>query len=108
MFIGDVYMNLKNMLVAMAVSFVTRQVQKFADTVDVTKVKADLDLRIRALVPGEFFDDEACNIVNRAVDIALGFIKGDVDDRCAKLMAEGKFQEALELAIDYVKGQLGL
>jgi hypothetical protein len=101
-------MDIKNLLIGMVASFVTRQVQKFADDLDISKVKADLDVRVRALVPGDFLDEEACNLTNQATDIVYGFIKGDTDDRCVKLMVEGKYAEAMALALAYAKAQLGV
>lgn len=59
----------------MVIGFVLRQLAKFGKTIDWAKVKADADVRVRQLVPGTWFDDEAVALVNGAIDavvVALG------------------------------------
>ncbi len=59
----------------MVVSFVLRQLAKFGKDIDWAKVKSDLGERVRQLVPGTWFDEEAVALVNAALDavkIALG------------------------------------
>jgi hypothetical protein len=66
-------------LIGMVVAFVLRQVAKFRDTIDWAKVKADLDARVTALVPGVFFDSEAVALVNALLD-RIVMVLGDTAD----------------------------
>lgn len=46
-------------LISLVIGFVLRQVAKFKDQTDWVKVKADMDVRVRLLMPGTWFDDDA-------------------------------------------------
>jgi len=60
-------------LIRLAITFVVRQLAKFGRDTDWDKVKVDLDQRVRKLVPGNFFDDAAVEIVFTAVDAIAEF-----------------------------------
>lgn len=65
---------LEKWLIGIVISFILRQLDKFKTTIDWTKVKVDAEARVRALVPGTWFDQEAvdvCNIVLAAAEKAL-------------------------------------
>lgn len=95
-------------IVDMAVSFALRQVQKFADKTDWSKVKADLAVRVRDLVPGEFFDTEAAAASNAAIELVEKFLKGDTDEKVVKLIVAGKLKEAGAELVTFVRNELGL
>lgn len=50
------------------IGFVLRQLAKFGRQLDWAKVKADAEVRVRALVPGTWFDDEAVAVVGAVID----------------------------------------
>ena len=76
-------------LIGMVISFVLRQVAKFKSQIEWAKVKADLELRVRALVPGEFFDSEAVALCNVVVDgvVAVLSAQADLESILTKLAA---------------------
>lgn len=59
---------LDRILVNMVISFALRQVEKFETGVDWAKVSADAETRIRQVVPGSWFDDEAAAVVRALID----------------------------------------
>ena len=96
-------------LIRLAITFVVRQLAKFGRDTDWDKVKVDLDQRVRKLVPGNFFDDAAVEIVFTAVD-AIAEILTEEESwvKLLTLLAAGKTQEAVDLLIKLVKDRLGL
>ncbi len=86
-------------VVNLIISFVLRQIAKFAETIDFDKVKADLAVRIAALVPGTFFDDEAIKVMNTIVSgFELCLAKTDEWKNILALCAAEKWPQALEAA----------
>lgn len=62
-------------IVSIVISFVLRQVAKFKDQTDWAKVRADLETRVKDLVPGTWFDAEAVLVVDlvlEKIQVALG------------------------------------
>lgn len=55
---------LEKWIVSIVISFVLRQVAKFKESTDWVKVRADLETRVKDLVPGSWFDSEAVLIVD--------------------------------------------
>lgn len=87
---------MNRMVMSVVISFVMRQLQKFQTTIDWDQVQKDLDDRVRALVPGSWFDDEAVQYVN----IALSAIKAtlgqsDKIQSILTLLADQKTQDAI-------------
>lgn len=66
-------------LIGMVINFVLRQLDKFTHAIDWAKVKADLEPRIRDLVPGRFFDDEAVAACNRVIDLVAAALASQAD-----------------------------
>lgn len=60
---------LQGFILQLIKGFVLRQVQKYLSHVDWKMIKADAEIRIKALVPGEWLDDEAVKLVDKAIDI---------------------------------------
>lgn len=58
---------IRGMVQGFVVSFVVRQVEKFGNAIDWEKVKDDAEVRVRALVPGTWFDDMAVGVVDSAL-----------------------------------------
>ena len=88
---------LERWAIGIVIAFIVRQIGKFGKTIDWTKVKADVDVRVRALVPGEWFDDEAVDLVNSVLDrAALVLTQEAAIEEVLKLAAAGKWSEAVE------------
>jgi hypothetical protein len=51
-----------------AILFVFRQIGKFGPSTDFAKVKIDWNPRIRKLVPGEAFDQQAIKVADAVID----------------------------------------
>lgn len=84
-------------LISLAISFLVRQLKKFAGQLDWEKVKADAQKRVSDLLPGEFFDSEAQALVAYVLDAArLVLSEADAWENVLKLVAEGKTAEAFE------------
>lgn len=82
-------------ILSFAISFVMRQLAKFQKTLDWAKVKADLDARVRQLVPGSWLDDDAVNLCDallQAAEKALG--EEAAIEGVLKLIAAEKWAEA--------------
>ena len=81
----------------LVIAFIMRQLAKFGQTIDWAKVKADLDERVRALVPGTWFDDEVVALVNMVLDrCAEVLAHGAAIEALLKLLADQKWDEALQ------------
>lgn len=60
-------------------SFLVRQVRKWGAEIDWDLVKKDCDIRVRAIVPGEDFDDVAAFVVGVFIDlVAMAFQSSEV------------------------------
>lgn len=80
----------------MVIGFVLRQLAKFGRDVDWAKVKADAEVRVRALVPGTWFDDEAVTLVNAAIDACRVAVAAEADwDALLRALAAQDWNGAL-------------
>lgn len=96
---------LERWAIGIVISFILRQLAKFQKTLDWAKVKADAEVRVRALVPGTWFDDEAVALVNMVIDRAAEVLsQGDAIEQLLKLLAEQKWTEALSMLKDLLLG----
>lgn len=94
-------------IIGFVISFVLRQLEKWRDTVDWAKVKADLKPRIEQLVPGTWLDDSAVDLVFTLIDVVADVLKatGEIE-AILNLVAEQKYQEAWEKLRDLILGNL--
>jgi hypothetical protein len=94
---------LKSWLIKAAIAFALRQLAKWKDGINWETVKADLEARIRDLVPGELFDDEAAKMVRSVVDMIAGLL-GDqaAITNIIALVIAGKMAEAMEALKDLI------
>lgn len=82
-------------VIGMAISFIMRQIGKWGSSIDWAKVKADVEGRVRALVPGEFFDEEAVTAVMALLDVAEKVLAATGDlEKIVQMIVDGKMQEA--------------
>ncbi len=66
---------LEKLLISIIVSFVLRQIAKFKDQTNWATVRADLEARVKDLVPGTWFDPESvalADLVLEKIEAALG------------------------------------
>jgi len=75
--------------------FVERQIKKWGKDLDWAKVKVDLVKRIRALVPGERFDDAAAFMVEVIVDLVEMYVKQGLTPELAAIQAKGDLDHEL-------------
>jgi hypothetical protein len=82
-------------VVGMAISFVMRQIGKWGSSIDWAKVKADVAERVKALVPGEWFDAEAVAAVMALLDVAEKVLAATGElEKIIQMIVDGKMQEA--------------
>lgn len=82
-------------ITSVVISFLLRQIEKFQKTIEWAVVKVDAEKRVRALVPGTWFDDEAVVAVNYIIDTmqtALGAT--EEFDAILKLLADKEYENA--------------
>lgn len=97
---------IRKWIFSMAVSFVMRQLAKWQNGIDWTKVKADVEARIRALVPGDWFDDEAVSLVMVFIDALQSIMSATAAlEAIVRLLADGKTQEAWQALRDLILEQ---
>ncbi len=98
---------IQRMVISFVISFVMKQLEKFKGSIDWTLVQKDLDTRIRALVPGSWFDDEACAVVDAAL-ASFKAVLGEGADlkKVLELLAGQEYSEAAQLLKDIVLGHL--
>jgi hypothetical protein len=99
---------MQSWIISIVIQFVLRQLGKFTDKLDWVKVKRDLDERIRSLLPGTWFDDEAVSIVNAALESIKSILTArDKIKPILELLAHEKFGEAAKMLLDLLKSHLG-
>lgn len=88
---------IQRMVIGFVISFILKQLQKFEKSVKWDLVKTDLAIRVRALVPGAWFDDEAVAVCNVIVDAAERILEqGDNMKNLLDLLAAQRYQAAVE------------
>ena len=91
----------------LVIGFVLRQVAKWQEGVDFSKVKADLDERVKALVPGAFFDDEAIYLVNNAIDVIAAILANTTELKVIlDLVAGGDFKGGFDVLWKLLVGKV--
>jgi hypothetical protein len=96
---------LERWAIGIVIAFILRQLAKFQKTIEWDKVKSDLAVRVRALVPGTWFDDEAVALCNLVIDRAAEVLaQGDAVEKLLKMLADQKWVEALEALKDLLLG----
>ena len=91
--------------VSMAISFALRQLAKWQKAIDWAKVKEDLAVRIAALVPGEWMDQEVIDMAHAAIDaVAAVMASSEELEKIIKLVLESKFEEAWQVLKDLILG----
>jgi hypothetical protein len=94
---------LEKWLVSMIISFVLRQLAKFKEHTDWAKVRADLETRVKDLVPGTWFDSDAAalaDVVLEKLQTVLGAT--DVLQQVLEKVAAEDWAGALTLLKDLV------
>jgi len=86
---------LRRWIVSLVIGFIVRQIGQWRDGIDWAKVREDAEARIRALIPGEWFDDTAVSIVMTLIDAAEAVLSASKElEVIIALAADGKYQEA--------------
>ena len=99
---------IERLVAKMVISFVLSQIEKFHDKIDWEQLEKDLDAKVRDLVPGSWFDDEAVAFVHTilsAFKAVLG--QGDHIKPILQLLAQKKYEQALVALKELLLGQVG-
>ena len=98
---------MRSIAISLAIKFVVRQNEKFKDSIDFVKLEKDLVARIKDLVPGTFFDEEAAKLVSFVIHWAQQVLEqGDNMKKLLKLLADKKFDEAVLLLKELILGSI--
>lgn len=98
---------LEKLVMPLVIGFVVRQLEKFEESIDWERVKADTFERVRMLVPGTWFDDEACAIAGAAIDIIKSVLsKGSDVKHLLQLLSDKKYDMATSMLKELVLGKL--
>lgn len=94
---------LESMLKQMFLSFFLRQLAKFGENLDKAKLRADLDERVRKLIPGEVFDDAMSEFAIRILDCLFALLSLENEAiKIIELLNQKKYEEALTYLVNYV------
>lgn len=89
---------LQQWLIQAAIAFALRQLAKWQGAIDWDKVKADLAVRLRDLVPGKMFDEMAIKLLNSVVDLLASVLSDQAEiSKVVQLLVAGKVAEAMEV-----------
>ncbi len=100
---------LEKWIVSIVISFVLRQVEKFKDQTDWVKVRADLETRVKDLVPGTWFDAEAVALVDMVLDKIQSVLGSTADlESLLRLIAAEDWAGALAFIKDLLLKALPL
>lgn len=98
---------LERIVLPLVISFVVRQLEKFKESIDWEKVKHDLDIRIKEIVPGSWFDDEACAVGHAAVGMIQGVLSKSSDiKKLLEMLAGKKYDQAIAFIKELILGKL--
>lgn len=90
-------------LIQAAIAFALRQLAKWQGAIDWAKVKADLAVRVRDLVPGELFDEMAVKLVDSVVNLLAAVLSDQASlAKVVQLLVAGKIQEAISVIKDLI------
>ncbi len=82
-------------VIGMIISFLLRQLDKFKSGINWAMVKVDIAVRVRALVPGTWFDDEAVAITDGLVDRVAAILADTAAlNNILQLMGQQRWAEA--------------
>lgn len=98
----------QKIILKIVLSFVMRQLEKFREAIDWDKIEKDLDERVKKIIPGTWFDEEAVHCVKIAFD-AIKFTLGQGDNlkQIIQLLVAKKNDEALALLKKLILGAWG-
>lgn len=78
-------------------AFILRQIEKFKKSINWDLVKSDVALRVRKLVPGTWFDDDAADAVTYIIDTLQRALSSDQIDDLIKLVAAKQYDDAIKV-----------
>jgi hypothetical protein len=91
-------------ILRLVLTFVVRQLAKFQQTIKWDLVKADVEKRIRDLIPGDWFDDYAVVVAFIAIDTVADMMDDEAEwTALITLLSQKKFTEALDMLLKWVK-----
>ncbi len=86
-----------------ALSFAIRQLAKYGETTDWNTVRKDFDTRVRDLVPGDWFDDQASEVASEIISAVERALK---NTKTLKIIGDlaiaGKTSDAIARLRDYL------
>lgn len=84
----------RNIIIRFAIGFIMRQLSRWKENIDWAKVRADLEDRVRSIVPS-WIADEAVRWAMVLVDVVEAVLQAQSDiQEILNLLAQSKFDEA--------------
>lgn len=84
-------------LITTVISFIIRQITSYTDEINWDLVRVDLKYRVTDLIPGDWLDEAACNLIDSVLDAAREGLKNSKTlDMILNLVAAGKYSQAAE------------
>lgn len=95
---------MESLVVRMVISFVMSQLHKLNGKLDWQMIKSQVDEHVRAMVPGTWFDDQACAFVDSTLAALQAVLQEEeAIKQVLMLVAAQKYSEVMAL----LKGLLG-
>jgi len=93
-------------LVQAMVTFVVRQLAKFFESSNFDKIREDLEIRLRDLIPGEMFDDAAIKMMDVILDTIQKFLQEPMEAKnIFEHLKSGDVNYAIESLLTVVKAK---
>jgi hypothetical protein len=96
------------LVIPLVISLVLRQLEKFGEAIDWSKVKADVEPRVRKIVPGTILDDAAVTFILGIISAFETTLKDEDLKIVLELLAKKDYLAAGQKLIDIIKESLGL
>lgn len=98
----------ERLVAKMMISFILSQIERFHDQIDWNMVEKEISEKVRELVPGGWFDDEAVKFVHIIlVSFKTVLGQGNNIKPILELLALQKYDEAMNALKELLLGEVG-
>src|ERR1700733_11335533 len=100
---------MEKIILNLALPFILGRLQKFQSSINWTTVETDLEAKIRAVIPGQWLDDAAIDIMRTV----MGYVQKAMADQAdikslLGLLAAGNYQGALTMLKNLITSSLSI
>ena len=97
---------MKLLVTQYVILFVVRQVSKYLESTDFDLIRKDLEIRLRDLIPGTFFDDFGIELMNAMIDFIKEIFDGE-NESIWEHIKSGDLKIAFDLILEIIKNRFG-